>query len=66
MRSREGCGRGLGMPELRTHDYRRRGATSMFAALDVPTGEVIVETHGHGRAGGLCSFLDRRTACESR
>lgn len=27
--------------ELRTHDYRRHGTTSLFAALDVATGKVI-------------------------
>ena len=28
-------------PERRTHDYRRHGTTSLFAALDVATGHVI-------------------------
>ena len=30
-----------GLPERRTHDYRRHGTTSLFAALDVATGEVL-------------------------
>ena len=30
-----------GMPERRTHDYKRHGTTSLFAALDVATGRVI-------------------------
>ena len=30
-----------GMPERRTHDYKRHGTTSLFAALDVATGFVI-------------------------
>src|ERR1700710_977358 len=30
-----------GMPERRTHDYLRYGITTLFAALDVATGEVI-------------------------
>ena len=29
------------MPERRTHDYLRNGVTSLFAALDVATGQVI-------------------------
>ncbi|MBA3641292.1 MAG: IS630 family transposase, partial [Acidobacteria bacterium] len=31
----------FGSPERRTHDYRRHGTTSLFAALDVATGQVI-------------------------
>ena len=30
----------FGSPERRTHDYRRHGTTSLFAALDVATGKV--------------------------
>ena len=30
-----------GVPERRTHDYRRHGTTSLFAALNVATGKVI-------------------------
>src|SRR5204863_7452323 len=30
-----------GQAERRTHDYMRHGTTSLFAALDVATGEVI-------------------------
>ena len=30
-----------GLPERRTHDYRRHGTTSLFAALDVATGDVL-------------------------
>ena len=30
-----------GLPERRTHDYMRHGTTTLFAALDVATGEVI-------------------------
>ena len=30
-----------GMPERCTHDYKRHGTTSLFAALDVATGRVI-------------------------
>jgi hypothetical protein len=30
-----------GVPQRRTHDYLRHGITTLFAALDVATGEVI-------------------------
>ena len=32
-----------GVPERHTHDYRRHGTTSLFAALNVATGKVIGE-----------------------
>jgi transposase len=48
-----------GTPELRTHDYRRHGTTSLFAALDVATGRVIGEMHRRHRAIEFRSFLDR-------
>ncbi|MFX8512238.1 IS630 family transposase, partial [Acinetobacter baumannii] len=31
----------FGKPSTRTHDYKRHGTTSLFAALDVATGKVI-------------------------
>src|SRR5262249_12312636 len=34
-----------GQAERRTHDYRRHGTTSLFAALDTKTGKVIADTH---------------------
>jgi hypothetical protein len=34
-----------GMPERRTHDYARNGLTTLFAAFDVATGEVISSLH---------------------
>jgi len=48
-----------GTPERRTHDYRRYGTTSLFAALDVATGKVIGETHRRHRAIEFRRFLDR-------
>lgn len=48
-----------GQPERRTHDYRRHGTTSLFAALDVATGRVIGETHRRHRAVEFRSFLER-------
>ena len=50
---------GPGIPERRTHDYRRHGTTSLFAALDVASGKVIGETHRRHRAAEFKSFLDR-------
>ncbi len=48
-----------GVAERRTHDYRRHGTTSLFAALDVATGKVIGETHRRHRSIEFKSFLDR-------
>lgn len=48
-----------GQVERRTHDYRRHGTTSLFAALDVATGKVIAETHRRHRATEFRSFLQR-------
>lgn len=48
-----------GTPERRTHDYRRHGTTSLFAALDVATGKVIGQLHRRHRAIEFRSFLDR-------
>ena len=33
-----------GQSERRTHDYKRHGATSLFAALDTKTGKIIGQT----------------------
>lgn len=46
-----------GMPERRTHDYVRHGMTSLFAAFDIATGEVISELHRQHRAIELRKFL---------
>jgi transposase len=47
-----------GQIERRTHDYTRYGTTSLFAALDVKTGEVIGECHRRHRAVEFRKFLD--------
>ncbi len=39
-----------GQPERRTHDYRRHGTTTLFAALDVATGKVIGSLHRRHRS----------------
>jgi transposase len=46
-----------GMPERRTHDYVRHGITTLFAALDVVTGEVIGSIHRRHRATEFRKFL---------
>ena len=47
-----------GQVERRTHDYRRHGTTSLFAALDVTTGRVIGQLHQRHRAREFRQFLD--------
>jgi transposase len=46
-----------GQPERRTHDYRRHGTTTLFAALDVATGEVIGECYPRHRSREFLRFL---------
>ena len=46
-----------GIPERRTHDYMRHGTTTLFAALDIATGEVIGELHRRHRSGEFLQFL---------
>ncbi|KAI5912009.1 IS630 family transposase [Azoarcus sp. PA01] len=46
-----------GLPERRTHDYMRHGTTTLFAALDVATGEVIGELHRRHRSREFLAFL---------
>jgi transposase len=47
-----------GQPERRTHDYRRHGVTSLFAALDIATGKVIGQCFPRHRAAEFRKFLD--------
>jgi transposase len=57
----------LGTPERRTHDYRRHGTTSLFAALDVATGQVIGECHRRHRSQEFLQFLETiegQVACD--
>jgi len=48
-----------GMPERRTHDYVRHGVTSLFAALDIATGQVIGSLHRRHRSIEFKKFLAR-------
>ena len=56
----------FGSPERRTHDYRRHGTTSLFAALDVATGKVIGECHRRHRSQEFLQFLETIDAQVSR
>jgi transposase len=47
-----------GQPERRSHDYKRHGTTSLFAALDVATGKVIGQCFPRHRAAEFRRFLD--------
>lgn len=47
-----------GQLERRTHDYKRNGTTSLFAALDLKTGRVIGELHRRHRSQEFRRFLD--------
>jgi transposase/DNA-binding XRE family transcriptional regulator len=48
-----------GMPERRTHDYVRSGTTTLFAALDVASGQVIGSLHRRHRAIEFKKFLTK-------
>jgi transposase len=47
-----------GQLERRSHDYKRHGTTSLFAALDVKTGRLIGECHRRHRSVEFRQFLD--------
>jgi len=48
---------GLGYVEGVTHDYIRHGTTTLFAALDIATGEVITQCKARHRHQEFLSFL---------
>ena len=48
-----------GQAERRTHDYRRHGTISLFAALNTATGTVITSTRRRHRSKELRAFLDQ-------
>lgn len=48
----------FGKPATRTHDYKRHGTTSLFAALDVATGKVIGQLKRRHRGAEFLSFLN--------
>jgi transposase len=46
-----------GVPERATHDYKRAGTSSLYAALDISTGKVIGALHSRHRAIEFKRFL---------
>jgi transposase len=48
-----------GQVERHTHDYKRNGTTSLFAALNVATGEVTQEARARHTATDFLAFLRR-------
>jgi transposase len=46
-----------GQAERRTHDYKRHGITSLFAALDTATGEVLGRCYRRHRSSEFLKFL---------
>lgn len=47
-----------GQAERRTHDYKRHGTTSLFAALDVKAGTIVGKCMSRHRAQEFRRFLD--------
>jgi transposase len=48
-----------GTPERATHDYQRHGTSSLYAALDLQTGNVIGSLHHRHRAIEFHKFLQK-------
>src|SRR3990170_1248819 len=46
-----------GVPERRTHDYRRFGTTNLYAALNLASGQVIADLTPRHRAAEFIRFL---------
>jgi transposase len=55
-----------GQVARRTHDYKRHGTTSLFAALDIATGRVIGRCFPRHRAAEFRRFLDEIEAAVPR
>ncbi|SES32830.1 hypothetical protein CCYS_12500 [Corynebacterium cystitidis DSM 20524] len=49
----------LGHAKTMTHDYKRHGTSSLFAALDVATGKVISQMSARHRHQEFMTFLKR-------
>jgi hypothetical protein len=47
-----------GQAERGTHDYKRHGTTSLFAALELKTSRVIGQLHHRHRSQEFRQFLD--------
>ncbi len=50
-----------GLPARQTHDYRRNGLTSLYAALEVATGAVLGECRPRHTGADFLAFLKRLT-----
>jgi transposase len=50
-----------GLPARQTHDYRRNGLTSLYAALEVATGTVLGECRPRHTGADFVAFLKRVT-----
>ena len=48
-----------GTPQRATHDYKRFGTSSLYAALDIGSGKVIGSLHARHRAIEFKKFLQR-------
>jgi transposase len=48
-----------GVPQRATHDYKRWGTSSLYAALDITTGKVIGSLHARHRAIEFKKFLHK-------
>jgi transposase len=48
-----------GCPERQTHDYRRYGTTTLFAAFNILTGKVIGTCHARHRGREFVKFLQQ-------
>ena len=55
-----------GTPERATHDYKRQGTSSLYAALDIATGQVIGSLHSRHRAIEFKKFLQTHRRARSR
>ena len=55
-----------GQAERRTHDYKRHGTTTLFAALNVKTSKVVTEFHRRHRSVEFRHFLDAVDAAVPR
>jgi transposase len=55
-----------GQVERRTHDYKRHGTTTLFAALNVKTSNVVTEFHRRHRSVEFRQFLDAIEAAVPR
>jgi transposase len=47
-----------GVPERATHDYKRHGTSSLYAALDITSGKVIGRLHSRHRTAEFKKFLN--------